>query len=207
MRMAILIERVPPEVSLLDASFVTGGMKPKLRAVAAALAGASPGFRSAERSSELCGESKTRRHSGCRPHCDHHRASRGEWTDAAALRRRFVGRARHICCRGREGEVVGCGGLDVYSSDSAEVYGLATAPEGSPPGTGKAIIQGACRTCAQGQNYETIRVDAGPRLLQQVWLQDSDSLRPASKSLEGLRGLPEVRQLRRDRDGPGFELV
>jgi len=34
-----LIERVPPEVSLLDAAFVTGGMKPKLRAVAAALAG------------------------------------------------------------------------------------------------------------------------------------------------------------------------
>jgi acetylglutamate kinase len=34
-----LIPRVPPEVSLLDAPFVTGGMKPKLRAVAAALAG------------------------------------------------------------------------------------------------------------------------------------------------------------------------
>jgi acetylglutamate kinase len=34
-----VIERVPPEVSLLDASFVTGGMKPKLRAVAAALSG------------------------------------------------------------------------------------------------------------------------------------------------------------------------
>mgnify|MGYP001335247330 CR=1 FL=1 len=34
-----LIERVPPEVSLLEAPFVTGGMKPKLRAVAAALAG------------------------------------------------------------------------------------------------------------------------------------------------------------------------
>jgi len=34
-----VIERVPPEVSLLDAPFVTGGMKPKLRAVAAALAG------------------------------------------------------------------------------------------------------------------------------------------------------------------------
>jgi len=40
-----------------------------------------------------------------------------------------------------EGEVVGCGGLDLYSSESAEVYGLATAPEGSPPGTGKAIVQ------------------------------------------------------------------
>ena len=34
-----LIPGVPPEVSLLDAPFVTGGMKPKLRAVAAALAG------------------------------------------------------------------------------------------------------------------------------------------------------------------------
>jgi acetylglutamate kinase len=34
-----LIERVPPEVSLLEAPFVTGGMKPKLRAVAAALEG------------------------------------------------------------------------------------------------------------------------------------------------------------------------
>jgi len=34
-----LIDRVPPEVSLLEAPFVTGGMKPKLRAVAAALAG------------------------------------------------------------------------------------------------------------------------------------------------------------------------
>lgn len=40
-----------------------------------------------------------------------------------------------------EGRVVGCGGLDVYSAESAEVYGLATAPEGAPPGTGKAIVQ------------------------------------------------------------------
>jgi len=38
-----LIERVPPEVSLLDAPFVSGGMKPKLRAVAAALAGGVAG--------------------------------------------------------------------------------------------------------------------------------------------------------------------
>ena len=34
-----VIERVPPEVSLLEAPFVTGGMKPKLRAVMAALSG------------------------------------------------------------------------------------------------------------------------------------------------------------------------
>jgi len=39
------------------------------------------------------------------------------------------------------GEVVGYGGLDVYTRESAEIYGLATSPEGSPPGTGKAIVQ------------------------------------------------------------------
>jgi amino-acid N-acetyltransferase len=39
------------------------------------------------------------------------------------------------------GQLVGCGGLDVYTNESAEIYGLATAPEGSPPGTGKAIVQ------------------------------------------------------------------
>src|SRR5262245_42674111 len=39
------------------------------------------------------------------------------------------------------GQVVGCGGLDVYTPESAEIYGLATAPEGSPAGTGKAIVQ------------------------------------------------------------------
>jgi amino-acid N-acetyltransferase len=39
------------------------------------------------------------------------------------------------------GRVVGCGGLDVYTRESAEIYGLATAPDGSPPGTGKAIVQ------------------------------------------------------------------
>ena len=39
------------------------------------------------------------------------------------------------------GHIVGCGGLDVYTSESAEIYGLATAPEGSPHGTGRAIVQ------------------------------------------------------------------
>jgi amino-acid N-acetyltransferase len=39
------------------------------------------------------------------------------------------------------GEVVGCGGLQQYTDDSAEIYGLATTPEGSPPGTGRAIVE------------------------------------------------------------------
>jgi amino-acid N-acetyltransferase len=39
------------------------------------------------------------------------------------------------------GHVVGCGGLERYTHDSAEIYGLATAPEGSPPGTGRSVVQ------------------------------------------------------------------
>jgi len=40
-----------------------------------------------------------------------------------------------------KGEVVGCGGLQQYTDDSAEIYGLATIPEGTPPGTGRAIVE------------------------------------------------------------------
>jgi amino-acid N-acetyltransferase len=40
-----------------------------------------------------------------------------------------------------DGRIVGCGGLDRYTRESAEIYGLATAPEGSPQGTGSAIVK------------------------------------------------------------------
>ncbi len=39
------------------------------------------------------------------------------------------------------GEVVGCGALQQYSDDSAELYGLATHPEHSPRGTGSALVE------------------------------------------------------------------
>jgi amino-acid N-acetyltransferase len=39
------------------------------------------------------------------------------------------------------GEVVGCGGLDQYTADTAEIFGLATAPDKSFRGTGSALVQ------------------------------------------------------------------
>ena len=39
------------------------------------------------------------------------------------------------------GEIVGCGGLQQYTDDSAEIYGLAASPAGHPPGTGRAIVE------------------------------------------------------------------
>jgi amino-acid N-acetyltransferase len=38
------------------------------------------------------------------------------------------------------GEVIGCGGLEQYSNDTAEIYGLATSPECAVRGTGSAIV-------------------------------------------------------------------
>jgi amino-acid N-acetyltransferase len=40
-----------------------------------------------------------------------------------------------------DGQVIGCGGLERYTDDSAEIYGLATSPEGTLPGTGRALVQ------------------------------------------------------------------
>ena len=40
-----------------------------------------------------------------------------------------------------DGEVIGCGGLDQYSNDTAEIYGLATAPENVVRGTGTTIVE------------------------------------------------------------------
>ena len=40
-----------------------------------------------------------------------------------------------------DGSVIGCGGLDQYSSSTAEIFGLATSPENSVRGTGSAIVQ------------------------------------------------------------------
>jgi amino-acid N-acetyltransferase len=39
------------------------------------------------------------------------------------------------------GSVIGCGGLDQYSGSTAEIFGLATAPDNSIRGTGSAIVQ------------------------------------------------------------------
>ena len=40
-----------------------------------------------------------------------------------------------------DGSVIGCGGLEQYSSSTAEIFGLATSPQNSVRGTGSAIVQ------------------------------------------------------------------
>jgi amino-acid N-acetyltransferase len=40
-----------------------------------------------------------------------------------------------------DGDVIGCGGLEQYGNDSAEIYGLATVPGKPHAGTGTAIVK------------------------------------------------------------------
>ena len=47
----------------------------------------------------------------------------------------------HYLVADLDGKVVGCGGLEPYSTEVAEIYGLATAPDNSPRGTGSAIVR------------------------------------------------------------------
>lgn len=47
----------------------------------------------------------------------------------------------HYLVADHNGEIVGCGGLEPYSRDVAEIYGLATSPENTPRGTGSAIVK------------------------------------------------------------------
>src|SRR5207302_10392245 len=46
----------------------------------------------------------------------------------------------HYLVADMNGAIVGCGGLEQYSNDTAEIYGLATAPARSVRGTGPAIV-------------------------------------------------------------------
>ena len=52
-----------------------------------------------------------------------------------------AGALPHYVVADLNGEVVGCGSLEPYSSAVAEIYGLATLPDNSPRGTGSAIVR------------------------------------------------------------------
>ncbi len=48
---------------------------------------------------------------------------------------------QHYLVADHNGAIVGCGGLQPYTTSSGEIYGLATSPHHSQRGTGSAIVQ------------------------------------------------------------------
>ena len=70
-----------------------------------------------------------------------------------------------------EGRIVGCGGLDVYSQKSAEIYGLATSPNGSPPGTGRAIVEALIARAREASIEKVFALTLAPEFFAKMGFQ------------------------------------
>jgi amino-acid N-acetyltransferase len=66
------------------------------------------------------------------------------------------------------GEVIGCGGLEQYTSDTAEIYGLATAPENSIRGTGSAIVQALIEKARKERISQLFALTLAPAFFQKM---------------------------------------
>ena len=67
-----------------------------------------------------------------------------------------------------DGQVIGCGGLEQYTSDSAEIYGLATAANGSHHGTGSAIVQALIEKARTGKISQVFALTLAPGFFQKM---------------------------------------
>ena len=66
------------------------------------------------------------------------------------------------------GEVIGCGGLDQYSNDTAEIFGLATLPGKSIRGTGSAIVQALIEKAREGKISQVFALTLAPAFFQKL---------------------------------------
>ncbi len=66
------------------------------------------------------------------------------------------------------GEVVGCGGLQQYSNDTAELCALATAPAGSPSGTGRALVDALVGRARNGSLNRVFALTLAPGFFERM---------------------------------------
>ncbi len=93
-----------------------------------------------------------------------------------------------------DGSVVGCGGLQPYTTSCGEIYGLATADCESPRGTGTAIVNALLEKCSLEQPVQSLCAHVGTRIFRQNGFSNRGASRSTDESMEGLRRLSEVRQ-------------
>jgi amino-acid N-acetyltransferase len=67
-----------------------------------------------------------------------------------------------------DGKIVGCGGLQQYSRDSAEIYGLATLAEVSPRGTGRAIVEALIEKARRQNISQVFALTLAPGFFQKM---------------------------------------
>jgi amino-acid N-acetyltransferase len=66
------------------------------------------------------------------------------------------------------GEVIGCGGLEQYSNDTAEIFGLATAPDKSIRGTGSAIVKALVEKAREEKISQVFALTLAPAFFQKM---------------------------------------
>jgi len=66
------------------------------------------------------------------------------------------------------GEVIGCGGLEQYTNDTAEIYGLATSPDNSVRGTGSAIVQALIDKARSEKISQVFALTLAPAFFQKM---------------------------------------
>jgi len=67
-----------------------------------------------------------------------------------------------------DGAVIGCGGLEQYTNETAEIYGLATAPENSLRGTGSAIVQALIEKARTERIGQVFALTLAPAFFQKM---------------------------------------
>jgi amino-acid N-acetyltransferase len=67
-----------------------------------------------------------------------------------------------------DGEIIGCGGLEQYTNDTAEIFGLATTPDKSVRGTGSAIVQALIEKAKAENISHVFALTLAPRFFQRM---------------------------------------
>ena len=67
-----------------------------------------------------------------------------------------------------DGEIIGCGGLDQYTKETAEIYGLATSPEKSIRGTGSALVGALIEKARSEKISQVFALTLAPAFFQKM---------------------------------------
>src|SRR5215471_392407 len=67
-----------------------------------------------------------------------------------------------------DGAVIGCGGLQPYTTTCAEIYGLATCDRQSPSGTGRAIVNGLLENARSHHLSQVFALTLAPGFFQKL---------------------------------------
>lgn len=66
------------------------------------------------------------------------------------------------------GEIIGCGGLDAYSHDTAEICGLAAAPHKTVRGTGRAIVDALIKKAQSEKLSQVFALTLAPAFFEKM---------------------------------------